>query len=202
MTEIMALDIETSNYSYEIGGWNNKALFDTSVVATWDGKEAHLFTKEDIDVEGAIVHPLHPRDLGDHLQNHIEKGGQILGHNLYGFDLPVLRDSLDCWAAGDLMQKKESVLDTKNLVSSAAISKGKIETSLQSLVSQTLGKSKSMKSVDAPQAWREGKFTEVADYCLKDAKLTYDLFVHGRDTGIVKSRSLESGDIVEIEVEW
>jgi len=202
MTDIMALDIETSNYSYEIGGWSNKALFDTSVVATWDGEEAHLFTKEDIDVEGAIVHPLHPRDLGDHLQNHIEKGGQILGHNLFGFDLPVLRDSLDCWAAGDIMQKKEKVIDTKNLVASAAVSKGKVETSLQALVSQTLGKSKSMSSVDAPKAWREGKFTEVAKYCLKDAKLTYDLFSHGKDKGIVKSRSLESGDIVEIEVEW
>ena len=82
------------------------------------------------------------------------------------------------------------------------MTKGKIETSLQSLVSQTLGESKSMKSIDAPSAWREGKFMEVAEYCLKDAKLTYDLFIHGRDTGIVKSRSLESGDIVEIEVEW
>jgi hypothetical protein len=202
MTDIMALDIETSNYSYEIGGWSNKALFDTSVVATWDGEEAHIFSKEDLEIDGVTIHPLHPRALGDHLQNHIEKGGQILGHNLFGFDLPVLRDSLDCWAAGDIMQKKDAVIDTKNLVSSASLSKGKVETSLQSLVSQTLGKSKSMKSVDAPLAWREGKFTEVAEYCLKDAKLTYDLFLHGRDTGIVKSRSLESGDIMEIEVEW
>ena len=45
MSDIMALDIETSNYSWEIGGWDNKALFDVSVVATWDGKDAHIFTK-------------------------------------------------------------------------------------------------------------------------------------------------------------
>ena len=52
----MALDIETSNYSWEIGGWDNKALFDVSVVATWDGKDAHIFTKEDVMLDGATTH--------------------------------------------------------------------------------------------------------------------------------------------------
>ena len=34
MTGILALDIETSNYSHEIGGWGNTHLFEPSVVAT------------------------------------------------------------------------------------------------------------------------------------------------------------------------
>ncbi len=59
-----------------------------------------------------------------------------------------------------------------------------------------------MQSSDAPLAWREGKYLEVADYCLKDCQLTYDLYKYGCDNGIVKSRSMDDGSIVEIEVDW
>ena len=59
-----------------------------------------------------------------------------------------------------------------------------------------------MKSVDAPLNWSAGKYDEVCDYCVKDAKLTYDVYQHGKEHGILKSRSFETGDIVEVEVEW
>jgi len=202
MTDIMALDIETSNYSWEIGGWDNKALFDTSVVATWNGTEGHIFTKADVSLDGCETHDLHPRVLGDHISNHVAKGGRMLGHNIIGFDFPVLKQSLDCWAIGDVMQKSENVIDTKLLFQKASLSYGKLESSLQSLSNHNLGESKSMKSVDAPIGWREGKYEEVCDYCLKDAKLTYDLYKYGKDNGVLKSRSFETGDIVEVEIGW
>tara|TARA_R100000315_G_scaffold62379_1_gene43622 strand:- start:1800 stop:2408 length:609 start_codon:yes stop_codon:yes gene_type:complete len=202
MTDIMALDIETSNYSWEIGGWDNKALFNPSVVATWDGSDAHIFTKEDVLLDGVETHDLHPRVLGDHITNHVEKGGKILGHNIIAFDFPVLKESLDCWAIGDVMQKSDNVIDTKLLFQKASLSYGKLESSLQSLVTHTLGESKTMKSVDAPLNWSAGKYDEVCDYCVKDAKLTYDVYQHGKEHGILKSRSFETGDIVEVEVEW
>ena len=198
----MALDIETSNYSWEIGGWDNKALFNPSVVATWDGSDAHIFTKEDVLLDGVETHDLHPRVLGDHITNHVEKGGKILGHNIIAFDFPVLKQSLDCWAIGDVMQKSDNVIDTKLLFQKASLSYGKLESSLQSLVTHTLGESKTMKSVDAPLNWSAGKYDEVCDYCVKDAKLTYDVYQHGKEHGILKSRSFETGDIVEVEVEW
>jgi len=201
MNKIMALDIETTNFSWEIGGWGNKNMFDTSVVATWDGDEAHIFSKEDISVEGATMHPLHPKTLGNHITNHIEKGGQILGHNIMGFDFPVLKESLDCWAIGDVMSKSENIIDTKNLVAKAAVG-NKIETTLQSLSTYTLGMQKSMSSIDAPTAWRNGKYNEVAEYCLKDSKLTFDLYMYGKDNGLIKSRSLDTGAIIDITVEW
>ena len=37
MTDIMALDIETGNYSWEIGGWDKHSMFEPTVVATWNG---------------------------------------------------------------------------------------------------------------------------------------------------------------------
>ena len=98
------------------------------------------------------------------------------------------------------MNKAESVIDTKLLVNKAG---GKnIATSLELLARNTLDVGKSMSSHDAPEAWRAGRYLEVAEYCLKDSQLTYDLYEYGRENGVIKSRSLEDGSVVEIEVNW
>ena len=44
MSDILALDIETANYSWQIGGWGNTHLFEPTVVCTWDGNEGHVFS--------------------------------------------------------------------------------------------------------------------------------------------------------------
>ena len=41
MNKVMALDIETTNFSWEIGGWNNKNMFDSSVIVT--GKQNSVY---------------------------------------------------------------------------------------------------------------------------------------------------------------
>lgn len=202
MSDIMALDIETSNYSWEIGGWQNKALFDPSVVATWDGDNAAIFSKQDVEIDGLDIKALHPRTLGNHITDFVEKGGKIIGHNILGFDFPVLRESLDCWAITDVMQKNDSVFDTKTMFQKASLPHGTLETSLNVLSKHNLNQDKLMQSIEAPKAWAEGKYEEVIKYCVSDAQLTYDLFMVGRNEGIIKSRSLETGEIVEVEVEW
>jgi len=203
MSDIMALDIETSNYSFEIGGWDKTAMFEPIVVATWDGDNGNIYCNKSLNIE-ATVKELHPRTLGDDMAEHIEKGGKILGHNIKGFDLPILRDALDCWTAGDLLGKAESVLDTHNMVKkSVALIEGlTCDTTLNTLVKSTLSEQKIMSSYDAPKEWRAGNYDEVAKYCLSDAQLTYDLFKHGQTEGFVKSRCLKTGKIVEIEIEW
>ena len=202
MSKIMALDIETGNFSWEIGGWDKHSLFEPTVVGTWDGEEAHVFSKADVEIEGVTVHPLHPRAVGEHLEKHINAGGVILGHNIRGFDLPVLNAALDCKTAGDLMGKSESVIDTKLLVDKAALVGDKVHTTLETLVRSTLDVGKSMKSEDAPNAWRAGRYQDVIKYCIKNCQLTYDLYMHGKENGIVKSRKLSDGSIIDIEVEW
>lgn len=203
MSDIIALDIETSNYSYEIGGWDKTAMFEPAVVATWDGDSGNVYCNKSLNIE-ATVKELHPRTLGDDLAEHIEKGGKVLGHNIKGFDLPILRDALDCWTAGDLLGKAESVIDTHNLVKkSVALIEGlRCDATLDTLVKATLSEQKTMSSFDAPKEWRAGNYDQVAKYCLSDAQLTYDLFKHGQTEGFVKSRCLKTGKIVEIEIEW
>ena len=185
--KVMALDIETANYSHEIGGWGKTHMFDPSVVATWDGEEAHIFSKEDVSVEGATVHPLHPRDLGEHLKKHVDAGGIVVGHNIRHY-------------AGFLLNKKESVVDTSWTLREAT---GGARHRLDTLCKHTLGRGKEiMDSADAPVAWREGRYDEVAKYCLDDCKLNLDLFLHGRNEGFVKSRNEETGLIEEYSIGW
>ena len=100
------------------------------------------------------------------------------------------------------MSKSENIIDTKILVGKAAVAHGQIATALDVLARTTLDIGKSMKSADAPEAWRDGRYIEVAEYWLKDCQLTFDLYQYGRENGIVKSRSLEDGSIIELEVDW
>ena len=51
MTGMLALDIETTNYSHEIGGWDKTPLFEPSVVATWDGEQGTIYCKKYEDVK-------------------------------------------------------------------------------------------------------------------------------------------------------
>ena len=195
---MMALDIETSNYSWQIGGWGKTHMFEPTVVCTWDGEQGHIFSKEHINVQDTTWHKLHPKNLGEHLEKHVNQGGKVLGHNLMGFDLPVLRDALDCFYAGYLMSNSESVVDTSAILRSASGTSHHLE----DICKHTLGEGKTLKSEDAPRLWKEGKHLEVADYCLKDCQLVYDIWQHGKDEGFIKSRNAKTGVIDDIEVVW
>lgn len=203
MSGILALDIETSNFSHEIGGWDKTALFDPTVVATWDGDQGAVYCNKALDggffPEGTVVKELHPRVLGEDLDAFIAKGGRVLGHNIRHFDLPVLRDSLDCWSAGELLGKADFLLDTSILCKQAG---GTPLTDLDTLSRHTFADSKSGSSWEAPLMWKQRRYDEVAAYCLKDAQLVHRLWEHGCEHGIIKSRCRKTGNIVELEVEW
>ena len=122
MKKMLALDIETANFSHEIGGWGSSHLFEPTVVATWDGEKGTVYADEKVSKylpEGTDVKPLHPKIIGEDLAKHVSEGGMVLGHNLKQFDLPIIRDALDCWTAGDIMAKsEEQVFDTSALLKS------------------------------------------------------------------------------------
>lgn len=72
MSDILALDIETANFSHEIGGWKNTHLFEPSVVATWDGNDGTIYCNKGLDVDNTVK-ALHPKTLGEDLAEHVEK---------------------------------------------------------------------------------------------------------------------------------
>ena len=207
MPDVMGLDIETSNYSHEIGGWNNTSMFDPVVVATSSPEGDTINTNAEVNSDmmenTTTVKSLHPQTLGDDLMDMVNKGYNIVGHNIKMFDLPILRDALDCWAAGDLLSKKVSLIDTSFLIKQAAQRQNSaVALSLNELCRHTLKKTKILTSNDAPVLWKQGKYDLVSLYCLEDARLSRALWEHGKNEGVVKSRCRATGDIIEVEVEW
>ena len=94
MGNMLALDIETANFSHEIGGWGKSHLFEPTIVATWDGNQGTVYSNESVQKylpEGTIIKPLHPKAIGEDLAKNVSYGGMILGHNLKGLDLPIIR---------------------------------------------------------------------------------------------------------------
>jgi len=49
MSNVLALDIETKNYSHEIGGWRNTHMFIPSVICTWNGDVGTIYIDKSVD---------------------------------------------------------------------------------------------------------------------------------------------------------
>ena len=114
-----------------------------------------------------------------------------------GFDLPVLRDALDIYCIRKYINKR-AYIDTSREMSKST---GERFT-LNNLVKHTLDDSKTMDSAEAPIIWKQGKYAEVAEYCLKDCQLVFDLWKHGVEHGTVNGFSIEKAEERKIEVEW
>ena len=195
---ILALDIETKNMSYEIGGFGNTHMFQVSTVATWDGKNGTVYVDETLDTfqkSNVAVKPLN--QLKYDLDEHLQKGGLLLGHNLAAFDLPVLRDSMDIFCITKYL-KEEKYIDTSKIL----LKNHGERFQLKNLVKCTMQDAKLMESADAPRLWKMGQFDDVVEYCLKDTQLVYDLWKYGQEFGIVKAFSIEEEKHKDLEVDW
>ena len=184
--------------SYEIGGFGNTHMFQVSTVCTWDGNTGTIYIDEPVDSlqkSGYSIKPI--SQLKYDLDDHLEKGGKLLGHNIVSFDLPVLKNALDIYCIKKYMDKK-AYIDTSRDIASIT---GERFT-LSNLVTKTLGDDKTMTSADAPMVWKNGGYSEVAEYCLKDCALVYDLWKYGQENSFVKGYSIEKEEEVELGVEW
>ena len=173
-------------------------MFKVSTVATWDGKNGTVYVDETLDTfqkSNIAVKPL--KQLKYDLDDHFQKGGLLLGHNLAAFDLPVLRDSMDIFCITKYL-KEEKYIDTSKI-----LLKGHGERfQLKNLVKCTMQDAKLMESADAPRLWKMGQYDDVVEYCLKDTQLVYDLWKYGQEHGIVKAFSVEEEQHKDLEVNW
>jgi len=196
VNNVLAFDIETKNLSNEIGGWNNTHMFLVSTVSTWDGDIAKVYVDEPEKISKGEYQVLPMNQLKFDLDDHLEKGGKLLGHNIAGFDLPVLRDSLDIYCIHKYF-KNNQYIDTSKLITKACGER----ITLQNAIDHTLGKSKSLESHEAPALWKMGEYDTVIEYCLKDSQLVYDLWKAGQ-SDTIKAFSIKNKEIIDIEVKW
>lgn len=195
---ILAIDLETKNMSYDIGGFGNTHMFQVSTVATWDGNKGTVYVDEPVESFAKSGHTIKPlSELKYDLDNHLQKGGLLLGHNIKAFDLPVLRDSMDIYCINKYL-KEEKFIDTSRIL----LSEHGERFQLSNLVKCTMNDSKLMDSADAPRLWKMGQYDEVVEYCMKDTQLVYDLWKYGQDNGMIKAFSLNDGEHKELEVNW
>ena len=195
---VLAIDLETKNMSYDIGGFGNTHMFQVSTVATWDGKTGTVYVDEAVDTfakSGHVVKSL--KELKYDLDEHFEKGGRLLGHNIAAFDLPILRDSMDIYCINKYIKEKQYIDTSKVLLKEHGE-----RFPLSNLVKCTMNDYKLMDSADAPKLWKMGQYDEVVEYCMKDTQLVYDLWKYGQDNGIVKAFSVDKEEFVELEVNW
>ena len=195
---VLAIDLETKNMSYDIGGFGNTHMFQVSTVATWNGKTGTVYVDEKMDSfakSGHIIKSL--SELKYDLDEHLQKGGVLLGHNIKAFDLPILRDSMDIYCINKYL-KEEKFIDTSRIL----MKEHGERYQLKNLVKCTMNDAKLMDSADAPKLWKMGQYDEVVEYCMKDTQLVYDLWKYGQDNGLVKGFSMEKGEYTELEVDW
>tara|TARA_R100000353_G_scaffold36770_2_gene29280 strand:- start:841 stop:1431 length:591 start_codon:yes stop_codon:yes gene_type:complete len=194
---VLAIDLETKNMSYEIGGFANTHMFQVSTVATWDGTSGTVYADVPLDFakSDVVVKPL--SQLKYDLDDHFQKGGKLLGHNIAAFDLPVLRDAMDIYCVRKYL-KEEQYIDTSKLL----VKEHGERFQLKNLVKCSLSDSKLMESADAPKLWKAGNHKEVVEYCLKDTQLVYDLWKYGQENTFVKAFSIEKEKFVELGVDW
>lgn len=195
---VLAIDLETKNMSYDIGGFGNTHMFQVSTVATWDGNKGTVYVDEPVESfakSGHIIKPL--GELKYDLDNHLQKGGLLLGHNIASFDLPILRDSMDIFCVNKYIKDKQYIDTSKTLMKEHGE-----RYPLKNLVKCTMNDFKLMDSADAPRLWKMGQYDEVVEYCMKDTQLVYDLWKYGQDNGFVKAFSIEKGEHRDLEVNW
>ena len=195
---VLALDIETKNMSFDIGGFGNTHMFQVSTVATWDGSTGTVYVDEPVDTFAKSGHVV--KSLGElkyDLDDHFQKGGLLLGHNIAVFDLPILRDSMDIYIVNKYIKEKQYIHTSKVLLKEHGE-----RFPLKNLVKCTMNDFKLMDSADAPKLWKMGQFDEVVEYCMKDTQLVYNLWKYGQDNGFIKAFSIEKGEHKDLEVNW
>jgi len=197
MNDILAIDIETANTAADIGGWQNTHMWKISCVTTTDGINNTVYIDEPVNVENAVVKSL--RQLKYDLDDHFQKGGKLLGHNIIGFDLPALRDSMDIFITRKYLDSKDTrCIDTSRLMTKAS---GK-RVQLDNLAKCNLGEQKSGDGLTAVRWWGEGKYEEVAKYCLLDSQLSLNVYKMGVENKSLKFFDEEEGDYVITKLEW
>ena len=181
----LSIDIETSN----LGDFDDLKSFETACICVYDP----LFDKDWVFVDDAcyaqkrflyhLVAPL--SDFEKQLQKWWDEGRFLLGHNIEGFDFPVL-EHMGVGSVLEDFQIEGRSIDTKKVL----LNDFNLRISLQNIVNGTLGDSKSMSGADAPVYWKECRFDDVISYCIKDTRLTYRVWVEGRENGKITVDSL------------
>jgi len=158
MRDFIVFDIETKNTLAEVGR-DNFGDLEVSVVGLFSYAQDRYISFDEH----------HMLECGELLRD----AGCIVGFSITRFDIPVLnkhcRYNLYSVPRIDLLDDIELQLGRR--------------ISLDLLARANLGAGKTHHGLEAPVMYREGRFEELADYCLHDVRITKDLYDLARSQG-------------------
>lgn len=149
------LDLETRRSADEVGGWHRADRMGISCVCVYysDRDETLSYSQDEVE---ALVEDL-------------QRSSLIIGFNIKRFDYKVLTGH----SAFDF-----SSLNTLDILEHVHRTLG-YRLSLDHLAQATLGAAKSANGLLALKWWKEGRITEIIDYCKQDVAVTRDLYLYG-----------------------
>ncbi len=179
--DTLVFDIETQNFFTDPGvGRNNFGALKISVVCAYSYDEDKYFSFEEHDMTA--------------LAELMNRAARIVGFSSNRYDVPVLngyfrRLRIDC----DLWKKERiDLLEEIELATGERIS-------LSRLAEANLGETKEQHGFDAIQLYREGKLDELKQYCLKDVRLTKEIYDLYAKQHYLMVPSKQTGEIVKVE---
>lgn len=170
----VVFDIETKNEFKDVGSVEPSAL-DLSVVGIHDSEtdSYSTFLEEDLPKLWPIL----------------EKTDILVGYNSDHFDIPLLNK----YYHGDL-----SRITSIDLLREIKNSLGR-RLKLDSVAEATLGVKKSGNGLEAITWWKNGEVDKVREYCLKDVRITKELYHYAKKHKSLKYRDL--GESREIKID-
>jgi len=153
---IIYFDLETQKSADEVGGWGNISKMGMSVGVTFStaGGEYKIYGEKQVD---DLIKDLQRADL-------------IVGFNNLRFDYEVLHG----YTSFDLSQLPtlDMLVELQNTLNHRL--------SLDSIATATFGVEKTAEGLQAIRWFKDGRLSEIAEYCCYDVKITKLVHEYGR----------------------
>lgn len=174
--DYLVLDVETKNTFFDVGRENIDKL-EISVVCVYSYNQNKYLSFDEYQMP----------ELAELLKN----SNMIIGFCSNRFDIPVINNhcGIDLFKIPriDLLEEIEVRLGRR--------------ISLNLLAKVNLGVEKTGHGLDAPILYREGKISELKEYCQNDVKITKDLYELAKKQGFLLVPDKLTGEDVRVEFE-
>ena len=179
--DTLVFDIETQNFFTDPDvGWDNFSALKISVVGVYSYLENRYFCFEE--------------DEMDKLAELFQDARRIVGFSMNRYDVPVLNNYFrKLGGEAPNLWEKERV----DLLEEIEFAMGQ-RVSLSRLAEANLGVKKDRHGSEAIGLYREGRIEELKEYCLKDVKLTKELYDLYRKQNFLFMPDKRTGEIVKV----
>ncbi len=181
----IALDIETANTSMSGLDFNDPVGWQVSCIGIYDGVQdtAYLYVANTAEVmqdlgadPSMIVQPI--SNLCADLEQWFKQGFSMITHNGAGFDLPILAKPVQeggagCAAVLNDFEQGSVHIDTCRWLFQRSGHRVHLADLSRSILGTSPASEKLMPAAEAPQAWAQHRYAQVAKYCIQDCVLTY-----------------------------